>query len=242
MAKRCAECGAENVDAAEKCGRCGARFAARPEGDVEIEVYDVGSVGEDRPGYFEETLAAARESVRKNSKGPPADFSDDPLIQEELRSGYEIRKRRLGHRLPRSRHIVIFTVAAAALAVGVVYGVRWAVGRLPKYEYAEPAHAAPTDLALELAAELEAAKVVLVPEETSEAAAVLSVAGEGGKVFLDGNYVADAPAMDVLVPPGRHHVIVKEGGAVTLDETIDFRDGEKYSLEPAGAAALAGTQ
>jgi hypothetical protein len=72
--------------------------------------------------------------------------------------------------------------------------------------------------------------------------AVLSVGGEGGKVFLDGNYVADAPAADVRVPPGRHHVIVKEGGAVTLDETIDFRERGKYSLEPTAAAALAGTR
>lgn len=242
MGKRCTECGAENSDAAEKCARCGARFAARPEGDVEIEVYDVPTVAEDKPSYFEETLAATRESVRKNTRGAPADFSDDPLIQEELRSGYEIRERRLGHRLTRSRHIVIITVVAAALAVGVVYGVRWAVGRLPKYEYAEPAHVAPTDLALELAAELEAAKVELVAADAAEAAAVLAVGGEGGKIFLDGNYVADAPAEDVLVPPGRHHVIVKEGGAVTLDETIDFREKGKYSLEPTAAAALAGTR
>jgi len=242
MGKRCSKCGAENVDAAEKCARCGAEFAARPEGDVEIEVYDVASLAEDKPSYFEETLAAARESARKNSHGPPADFSNDPLIQEELRSGYEIRKRRLGHRLPHSRHIVIITVVAAALAVTVVYGVRWAVGRLPKYEYAEPAHVAPTDLALELAAELEAIKVDLVPEEVSDLTAVLSVGGEGGKIFLDGNYVADAPASDILVPPGRYHVIVKRGSAITLDETIDFREREKYSLEPAGAAALAGTR
>jgi hypothetical protein len=241
MAKRCAECGAENLDTAERCGRCGAEMPGRPEGDVEIEVYDVGSAAEDKPGYFEETLAAARESVRKNSQAPPADFSDDPLIQEELRSGYEIRKRRLGHRLPRSRHVVVISVCAVALAVAVIYGVRWAVGRLPKYEYEESAHVGPTGLALELAAELEAAKVELVPEEASDVAAVLSVGGEGGKVFLDGNYVADAPASDVLVTPGRHHVIVKRGHAITLDEIIDFREKGKYSLEPTAAAALAGT-
>jgi hypothetical protein len=242
MGKRCLECGAENLDTAEKCGRCGAAFPAGAEGDVEIEIYDVASVAEDKSGYFEETLAATRASVRRNSHEPPADFSNDPLIQEELRSGYEIRKRRLGHRLPHSRHIVIITVVAAAHAAAGVYGVRWAGGRLPTYEYAEPAHVAPTDLALELAAELEAAKVELVAAEASEATAVLAVGGESGKVFVDGNYVADVPASDIRVPPGRHHVIVRKGSALTLDETIDFREKGKYSLEPTGAAALAGTR
>jgi len=241
MGKRCLECGAENLDEAEKCARCGAEFGAEALGDVEIEVYDVASVVEDKPGYFEETLAATRESVQKSSHEPPADLSNDPLIQEELKPGYEIRQRRLGHRLRRSRNIVIITVAAATLAVAVVYGVRWAVGRLPKYEYAEPAHLAPTDLALELAAELEAARVDLAAE-ASETTPVLAVGGDGGKIFLDGNYVADAPATGIRVPLGRHHVIVKRGHAITLDETIDFKRRERYSLEPTAAAALAGSR
>jgi hypothetical protein len=234
MVKRCPECGAESPDDAGACARCGAEFV----GEVEIEVYDVASLVEEKPGYFEEALAAARDTVKKNSHEPPADLADDPRIWEELKSGYEIRKRRLGHRAPRSRHVVIIAVAGAALALAVVYGVRWAVGRMPKYEYAEPAHAAPTDLALELAAELEAVKVELAA--ATPATPVLAVGGEGGKIFVDGHFVADAPATGILVPPGRHHVIVKNGNAITLDETIDFKPRERYSLEPKAAAALAG--
>jgi hypothetical protein len=239
MDKRCWECGAENQAGAEKCARCGAELGLEAPGDVEIEVYDVASIVEDKPGYFEETLAAARESVRKSLHEPPADLSSDPLIQEEIKPGYEIRKRRLGYRLRRSRHVAIIMAAAAALAVAVVYGVRWAVGRLPKYEYTEPAYAAPTDVALEMAVELESTRLEPAAE-VDETTPLLGVAGEGGKIFLDGNYVADAPAADIPVAPGRHHVMVKRGYEIKLDETIDFKAREKYSLEPTAAAALAG--
>jgi hypothetical protein len=160
-------------------------------------------------------------------------------MEEELEPGYEIRQRRAGHKRPRSRNAIIITLVAVALAVAVVYGVRWAVGRMPKYTYTEPAHVGPTDLALEVASELEASRVDLTAG-AGGATSVLSVGGEGGKVFVDGNYVGDAPATGIRVPSGRRHVIVKQGNAITLDETIDFRARERYSLEPTGAAALAG--
>jgi hypothetical protein len=69
----------------------------------------------------------------------------------------------------------------------------------------------------------------------------LAVGGEGGKVFVDGNYVADAPAEGLGIPLGRHHVMVKRGNAITLDETIDFKLGEGYALEPSSAAELGRT-
>jgi len=239
MGQICGECGTKNVDGAERCSQCGAVLSIDEAADVEIEVYDVTSLVEDKPGYFEETLAATRENVRKGSPGPRLAPSVDPLMEEELEPGYEIRQRRVGHKRPRSRNAIIITLVAVALVVAVVYGVRWAVGRMPKYTYTEPAHVAPTDLALEVASELEASRVDL-SAGASGATAVLSVGGGGGKVFVDGNYVGDAPATGIRVPPGRRHVIVKQGNAITLDETIDFRARERYSLEPTGAAALAG--
>jgi hypothetical protein len=236
MVKRCILCGAENPGDAASCVECGADLEADPPADVEIEVYDVEPITSDKPSYFHETLAAARENARAPGGGPPADPTQDPLIQKELKEGYEIRERRLSHRLRRPRNLVV-VLAAAAFAAVVIYGVRWAVERLPKYGYAEPAYAAGTNLALEAAAEIEAAKVDIAPEET-EAAPVLTVSGDRGKIFIDGHYVADAPAADIRLPLGRHHVVVKRGNAITLDETIDFRLGEKYGLEPMSATEL----
>jgi hypothetical protein len=237
MARRCLLCGGQNPDDAASCVECGADLEAEPPADVEIEVYHVEPIAADAPSYFRETLAAARESARSPGGDPPADLSRDPLIQKELKEGYEIRERRLSHRLRRPRNLVI-VVTAAAFAAVVVYGVRWAVERLPKYAYAEPAFVAATNLGLEAAAELEAAKVELAAEE-GETAAALSVGGDRGKIFIDGRYVADAPATDILVPLGRRHVVVKRGNAITLDETIDFKLGERYGLEPMSATELA---
>ncbi len=239
MARHCILCGAENPDDAAICGGCGAELEVDAPADVEIEVYDVEPVEGDKPSFFEETLAAARNSVRRERADSPADISQDPLIRKELEAGYEIRERRLSHRLRRPRNLVI-AIAGAAFAAFVIYGVQWAVARLPKYAYAEPAHVAATNVALEAAAELESAKVELAPEGVAPAA-LLAVGGEGGKVFVDGSYVADAPAEGLNVPLGRHHVIVKRGNAITLDETIDFRLGERYALEPSSAAELGRT-
>jgi hypothetical protein len=239
MDRRCILCGAENPDDAANCVECGAGLEVDAPTDVEIEVYDVEPTTADKPSYFEETLAAARESARRGGAGSPADVAQDPLIQKELEAGYEIRERRFSHRLRRPRNVILI-IASAALAVAVIYGVQWAVSRLPKYSYAEPAHVAGTNVALEAAAELESAKVEVAPEGGVPAAA-LAVGGEGGKVFIDGSYVADAPAAGLRVPLGRHHVMVKRGNAITLDEIIDFRRGERYALEPAGAAELGRT-
>jgi hypothetical protein len=239
MVRRCILCGAENPDDAANCIVCGAALEEETGPDVEIEVYDVEPMTADKPGYFEETLAAARENARRRRAGSPADVAQDPLIQKELEAGYEIRERRLSHRLRRPRNVILI-IASAALAVAVIYSVQWAVSRLPKYAYAEPAHVAATNVALEASAELESAKVEVAPEEGVPAAA-LAVGGEGGKVFVDGNYVADAPVEGLGIPLGRHHVIVKRGNAITLDETIDFRLGERYGLEPGSAAELGRT-
>ncbi len=239
MGERCILCGAENPDGANTCAECGAALVAEGGGDVEIEVYDVQPATGEKPGYFEEALAATRERVRREGPSPPPDVSQDPFIQKELEAGYEIRERRLSHRLRRRRSVVIVAVAGA-LAVFVIYGVRWAVARLPKYEYAEPAYAAGTDLALEVAAELESTKVD-VAAAVGGPAAILAVGGAGGKIFIDGHYVADAPAEGLSVPLGRRHVIVKRGNVITLDETIDFKLGEGYSLAPASAAELGRT-
>jgi hypothetical protein len=238
MARRCILCGAENPDDVTSCGECGAELEVDVPADVEIEVYRVEPVTGDKPSYFEETLAAARNSVRQERADSPPDILQDPLIRKELEAGYEIRERRLSHRLRRPRNLVI-AVAGAAFAAFVITGVQWAVARLPKYAYAEPAHVAGTNAALEAAAELESAKVEVAPEGVEPAA--LAVGGEGGKVFVDGNYVADAPAEGLNVPLGRHHVIVKRGNAITLDETIDFKRGERYALEPSSAAELGRT-
>jgi hypothetical protein len=237
MARRCILCGAENPGDATACVQCGADLEADPPADVEIEVYHVEPATVDKPSYFHETLAAARENARSPADDAPADLSQDPLIQDELKEGYEIRERRLSHRLRRPRNLVL-VIAAAAFAAVVIYGVRWAVERLPKYSYAEPAYVAGTNLALEAAAELESARVEIALGE-DEAAPVLTVNGDRGKIFIDGHYVADAPAVDIRVPLGRHHVVVKRGNAVTLDETIDFKLGERYGLEPMNAAELA---
>jgi hypothetical protein len=239
MVRRCVLCGADNPDDAANCAECGAVLEEEAGADVEIEVYDVEPITAEKPSYFEETLAAARESVRHGRGDSPADVSQDPLIQKELEAGYEIRERRLSHRLRRPRNVVI-AIAAAALAASVIYGVQWAVSRLPKYSYAEPAHVAGTNVALEAAAELEAAKAEIAPGRGGPAAA-LAVGGEGGKVFIDGNYVADAPAKGLRVPLGSHHVVVKRGNRITLDETIDFKRGERYALEPASASELGRT-
>jgi hypothetical protein len=239
MAERCILCGAENPDDAATCAECGAALGADVEGDVEIEVYDVQPATGEKPDYFEEALAATRDRVRRKRAAPSADVSQHPFIQKELKAGYEIRERRLSHRLRRPRNVVI-AVAAAALAAFVIYGVRWAVARLPKYEYAEPAHVAATNAALAAAAVLESAKVEVAPEGGAPAA-VLAVGGDGGKIFIDGNYVADAPAKGLRVSLGRRHVMVKRGNAITLDETIDFKLGERYGLEPISAAELART-
>ncbi len=239
MARRCILCGAENPGDATSCGECGAELEVDAPADVEIEVYDVEPVTGDKPSYFEETLAAARKSVRRERADSPGDISQDPLIRKELEAGYEIRKRRLSHRLRRPRNLVI-AIAGAAFAAFVIYGVQWAVARLPKYAYAEPAHVAATNVALEAAAELESVKVEVAPEGGAPPA-VLAVGGEGGKVFVDGNYVADAPAEGLGIPLGRHHVMVKRGNAITLDETIDFKLGEGYALEPSSAAELGRT-
>lgn len=235
MTERCILCGAQNPDGAATCAECGAVLGA--EADVEIEIYDVPPAANGKPDYFEEALAATRDRVRRKRAAPSGDVSQDPFIQKELKAGYEIRERRLSHRLRRSRNVFIM-VAAAALAASVIYGVRWAVARLPKYEYAEPAHVAATKSALAAAAELESAKVEIAAEGAGPAA-VLAVGGDGGKIFIDGNYVADAPAEGIRVPLGRRHVVVKSGNDITLDETIDLKAGERYSLEPASAAELA---
>lgn len=237
MGQRCILCGAENREGAAYCAECGAALEADVPADLEIEVYDVRAEGGEKPSYFEETLAAARESARSRGAESAPDLTQDPLIQKELEGGYEIRARRLSHRLRRPCNVVI-VVAAAALAAFVIYGVRWAVGRLPKYEYAETAHAAGTDAALGAAAELESAKVEIAPEGAG-ASAVLAVGGDGGKIFIDGDYVGDAPAEGLRVPLGRHHVIVKGDNYIALDQMIDFKLGEGYALEPTSAAELA---
>jgi hypothetical protein len=239
MVRRCILCGAENPDDAANCVECDAALEEEAGPDVEIEVYDVEPTTADKPSYFEETLASARESARRGRAGSPADVAQDPLIQKELEAGYEIRERRFSHRLRRPRNVILI-IASSALAVAVIYGVQWAVSRLPKYSYAEPAHVAGTNVALEAAAELESVKAEIAPGGGGPAAA-LAVGGEGGKVFIDGSYVADAPAAGFRVPLGRHHVMVKRGNAITLDEIIDFRRGERYALEPAGAAELGRT-
>lgn len=236
MVKRCAVCGAENPDEVASCNVCGTGLEGDVPPDVEIEVYDVEPGKVSKGNYFEETLAAKRERFRKGRRTPAADLERDPLIQEELKAGYEIRRRRLSQRLRRPRGVVI-VVAAAVLAILVTYGVRWAVARLPKYEYAEPAYVAATNLALEVAAELESTKVDAAA--AGGPTALLSVGGEGGKVFIDGNYVGDAPLEAIPVPLGRRQVIVKVGNEIALDETIDFERGVRYSLEPASVAALA---
>jgi hypothetical protein len=239
MVKRCIMCGAENPDDAAECAGCGAALEEKVGPGVEIEVYDVEPITAKKRSSFEQTLAAARKTARQGKDAPAADALHDALIQEELEAGYEIRERRFSHRLRRPRNL-IFIFAGAALVVAVIYGVQWGVSRLPKYSYTEPAHVAGTNVALEAAAELEASKVDLAPAR-GEAAAVLSVGGAGGKLFIDGNYVADAPATGLRVPLGQRHVVVKRGNAVTLDETIDFRRGERYALEPASAAELGRT-
>jgi hypothetical protein len=237
MVKRCAVCGAENPDEVASCNVCGTGLEGDVPPDVEIEVYDVEPGKVSKRSYFEETLAATRERFRKGRRPSAADLEKDPLIQEELEAGYEIRRRQISGRLRRPRGVVII-VAAAALAILIAYSVRWAVARLPKYEYAEPAYVAATDLALEVAAELESTEAGAAGAGGS--AALLSVGGEGGKVFIDGNYVGDAPLEYVRVPLGRRHVVVKVGDEIALDETIDFERRVRYSLEPASVAALAG--
>jgi hypothetical protein len=239
MTIKCNNCGADNADDAERCSACDEALGQGdvPDG-VEIEVYDIGQPAERKPTYFEETLAATRESAR-GKEAPAGRTAGSPGLEEELRPGYEIRQRRVSHRLRRPRNVILITVAAVALAVAVIYGVRWGVGRLPKYEYAEPAHVASTNVALELAGELESAKVDNLVAR-GEPYAALTVRGDGGRVFVDGNYVADVPASNVPVPTGRHHVVVKRGHEIALDETLDFRARERYALEPTGAAALAG--
>jgi hypothetical protein len=237
MVKRCAVCGAENPDEVVRCNVCGTGLEGDEPPDVEIEVYDVEPGKVSKGNYFEETLAAKRERFLKGRRPPAADLERDPLIQEELKAGYEIRRRRISHRLRRPRGVAI-VVAGAVLAILVTYGVRWAVVRLPKYEYAEPACVAPTNLALDVAAELESTRVDAAA--AGGPAALLSVGGEGGKVFIDGNYVGNAPLENVRVPLGRRHVIVKLGNEIALDETIDFERRVRYSLEPASVAALAG--
>jgi hypothetical protein len=42
----------------------------------------------------------------------------------------------------------------------------------------------------------------------------------------------------LAVPPGVHHVVVKNGAAVTLDTVVELKPGERYRLEPAAATAL----
>lgn len=239
MARRCVLCGADNPNDAANCVECGTVLEDEAGADVEIEVYDVEPMTAEKPSYFEETLAAAREGVRHGSGDLPPDVSQDPLIQKELKAGYEIRERRLSHRLRRPRNLILI-IAGAALAAAVIYGVQWAVARLPKYSYAGPAHVAGTNVALEAAAELESTKAEIAPGRGGPAA-VLAVGGEGGRVFIDGSYVADAPAAGLRIPLGRRHVIVKRGNAVTLDETIDFKRGESYALEPSSAAELGRT-
>ncbi len=237
MVKRCAVCGAENPDEVTSCNVCGTALEGDVPPDVEIEVYDVEAGKVSGRSYFEETLAAARERFRKGGRPSAADLEKDPLIQEELEAGYEIRRRQLSHRLRRPRGVVII-VAGAALAVLIAYGVRWGVARLPKYEYAEPAYLAATDLALEVAAELESTEAGAAG--AGGPTVLISVGGEGGKVFIDGNYVGETPLESVPVPLGRRHVVVKVGDDIALDETIDFERGVRYSLEPASVAALAG--
>ncbi|NIT34921.1 MAG: hypothetical protein GTN49_00225 [candidate division Zixibacteria bacterium] len=239
MVKRCAVCGAENPDEVASCNVCGTGLEGDVPPEVEIEVYDVEPVKVSGRNYFEETLAARRESVQRGAASPAADLERDPLIQEELKAGYEIRRRRISQRLRRPRGVAI-VVAAAALAILVTYGVRWAVARLPRYEYAEPAYVVATNLALGVAAELESTRFDVAG--AGGPTALLAVGGEGGKVFIDGNYVGDAPLEAIPVPLGRRRVIVRRGNEIALDESIDFERGVRYSLEPLSAAALARTR
>jgi hypothetical protein len=241
MVRLCPGCGAENEDDASRCEACGDELGTAGVGDVEIEVYDVEPLiaAPKEEKYFDETLARAREVLPEEEPEEVYDVAGDAVLREELRPGYEIRQRRLSHRSRRRRNLLILIGATAVLAVAVVYGVRWALARMPKYEYAESAAVASTNLTLEMAAELESTPVDLAAAEGGPTA-TLAVSGDQGKIFVDGYYVGDAPTEEVAIPLGRHHVIVKRGHQITLDETIDFRLGERYSLEPTGAAALAG--
>lgn len=241
MVKLCPSCGAENEEAAPQCAACGGELGAAGIGDVEIEVYDVEPlITAPKPeSYFDATLARARGGFPEEEPVGGGEVPDDAVLREELQPGYEIRQRRLSHRSRRRRNLLIIIGATAIVAVAVVYGVRWTLARMPKYEYAEAAAVASTNLALEMAAELEATPVDLAAATGGETAS-LAVSGDPGKIFVDGYYVGDAPTEEVAIPLGRHHIIVKRGHHITLDETIDFRVGESYLLEPTGAAALAG--
>ncbi len=235
---RCNKCGVDNPEDVAECLACGALLADKADTGLEIEVYDLGSTRKREPSAFEKALAARANEARAGEGAPPPDVEGAAAVRAEVEQGYEIRRRRLSYRVIRPRNVVIFLAAVAILAVCVVFGVRWAVARLPKYEYAKPAHAEGTARAFAFAARLESAKVDLTKDYAGPTA-TLAVAGGAGKVFVDGNYVADAPTEGLRLPVGPHHVIVKYGKELTLDETVAFREGENYKFELGAATALA---
>ncbi|UCH78945.1 MAG: zinc ribbon domain-containing protein, partial [Candidatus Coatesbacteria bacterium] len=179
MVRLCPGCGAENEEDASRCEACGDELGAAGVGDVEIEVYDVEPLvtAPEKGNFFDETLARARQALPEEEPAGGGEAADDAVLQEELRPGYEIRERRLSHRSRRRRNLLIVIGATAVVAVAVVYGVHWALARMPKYEYAESAAAASTNLALEMAAELESTPVDLAAAAGGETA-TLAVGGD----------------------------------------------------------------
>jgi hypothetical protein len=235
MSQRCPECGTDNPEDVPACLGCGAPLAlpGRAADGVEIEVYDLATPAPP-PSAFEKALAATRAGAGPAGEGAAAS-DDDGFLRQEIEDGYKIRARRKSYRTHTGRNILITAGALAVVAVGVLIVVRLTMAKLPKYDYARPASAAGTEAALGLAAEAEATlRLPVVP--AGAAFGTLGVVGEPGKVFVDGDYVGDAPLQELRLPLGTHHVLVKRRAAVLLDEHIDVRAGERYTLSPAATA------
>lgn len=234
---RCSKCGVDNPEDVPRCLECGALLTSEPPTRLEIEVYDLEHPKTASESPFAKALAAHAEEVKPAPPPPVEEITAAPAVREELEQGIAIRKRRLSYRSPRRRNIIIAVAATGALALAVAAVTKFVFMRMPKYEYAVPAHAEATSRALAAAKMLEEDKVDLLANYDGPVAG-LTVTGAAGKIIIDGGYVADAPVNNLRVPPGRRHIIVKNENEIIADETIDFAPGASYQLEVAGAAAL----
>lgn len=234
MGLRCLKCGTDNPEDVSACLNCGAalNLPGGPTDGVEIEVYDLAPPAP-TPSAFDKALAATRAGAGES--GESAATADDGFLRQEIEDGYKIRARRKSYRTHTGRNLLITLGALIVVATAVYIIVRTTMAKLPKYDYARPASAAGTEAALALAAEAEATPrlPIISPDEPF---GTLAVVGQPGKVFVDGDYAADAPLQDLRLPLGSRHILVKRGDEVLLDEHIEIRAGERYTLAPAASA------
>lgn len=205
---------------------------------VEIELYDVGGISAQEDG-FDADLAERRRREREAARTYRADEYAERRVQEEIEAGLTLRRRQTRSRLTRPGNVILTLASISLVAAAAVVIIWWGMARrLTKSESEEGAYVAPTNVALNVAVKLEEQRRD-TDAQLKGPRALLTVIGDGGRVYVNGDYVADAPAREVPIPAGVCRVVVKRGNTIRIDETVDAAPGVHYTLAVGEARVLA---